>query len=68
MKSARLGRVAKNQLEMRVGGKRGLGGVVDARRGKRPYENAFANGLEQARERVCTGLHSDRTKSFRDTA
>jgi hypothetical protein len=53
---------------MRVGGKRGFGGVVDARRGKRPDEHAFANGLEQARERVCTGLRSDRTKSFRDTA
>jgi hypothetical protein len=53
---------------MRVGGKRGFAGVVDARRGQRPDEHAFANGLEQPRERVCTGLRSDRAKGFRDTA
>ena len=59
----RVGRVAEDRLEMRVGGERGAAGspVVG---GERADEDAFVDGLEQARERgramaACWGRLSE---------
>ena len=61
----RVGGVTEDLPQMGVCGERAVD-VIDAGWCERADEDAFVDGFEQPRERVCTGLRSDGSRRFRD--
>ena len=61
----RIGGIAEDLLQIWVCGKSAVG-RIDARRRERPDEDTLPDRLEQARERVCTGLRGYGASCFRD--